>query len=32
MLLHLESASSVGQEFPDRDRLLLVVAVKLFDG
>jgi hypothetical protein len=27
--LHLESASSVGQKFPDRDRLLLVVAEKL---
>jgi hypothetical protein len=31
-LVHLETASSVGQEFPDRDRLLLVVAEKLVDG
>jgi hypothetical protein len=30
-LLHLESASSVGQELSDRDRLLLVVAEKLVD-
>jgi hypothetical protein len=31
MLLHLEPASGVGQEFADRDRLLLVVAEKLVD-
>jgi hypothetical protein len=32
LLLHLESASSVGQEVTDSDRLLLVVAEKLVDG
>jgi hypothetical protein len=32
MLLHVESASSVGQDFTDIDRLLLVVAEKLVDG
>jgi hypothetical protein len=32
LLLHLESALSVGQELTDIDRLLLVVAEKLVDG